>query len=119
MAEETSDFVERFNREGGPIPAANPDHIKMMWNRTREAERMLDPGKTSGLSAVAVGAPMLGDAPRDALAVLTIRLGLLRSLLERDVLRDMYTATKFLTKSSQRPLTSRVTKRSSAKPCFN
>ena len=89
MAEEASDFVERFNREGGPVPAANPDHIKMMWNRMREAKPMRHPGKPSDFSeAVGIDASFLGESARDNLAAITIRLGLLRSLLERDVLRD-------------------------------
>ena len=25
-----SDFVERFNREGGPVPLSNPDHLASM-----------------------------------------------------------------------------------------
>ena len=90
MAEETSDFVERFNREGGPIPAADPEHIKMLWNRTRELERIRPPGKTAGPGAHAVGidASFLGKPSRDEQAAVTIRLLLLQSLFERDVLRD-------------------------------
>lgn len=88
MAEETSDFFERFNREGGMVPAANPDHIKMMWNRMRDVELVRRSGKTSGLGAIGIDASFLGESARDNLAALTLRLGLLRSLLERDVLRD-------------------------------
>jgi hypothetical protein len=88
MAEETSDFVERFNREGGPVPAADPEHLKMLWSRMRELEQLRDPGKTYGLGALGLDASFLGESAREKHFALTMRLYLLQSLLERDVLRD-------------------------------
>lgn len=91
MAEETSDFVERFNREGGPVPAADPEHIKMLWNRAREAG-ILPSGTTSGLGAhaggIGIDASFLGEAAREKHFALSMRFYLLQSLLERNVLRD-------------------------------
>jgi hypothetical protein len=83
-----NDFVERFNREGGPVPEANPDLMKKMWTRTREAGLRGDATKTSGLGAIGIDASELGDAPRDAMTVLIVRLQLLQSLFERNVLRE-------------------------------
>jgi len=83
----TADFIERFHREGGSVPEANPDLMRKMWTRTREAALRGDTTKTSGLGALGIDASELGDAPRDAMTVLVVRLQLLRSLFDRNVLR--------------------------------
>ena len=84
----TSDLADRFNREGGPVPEADPELLKKFWQRGREFQRMGETIKTYGLGALGIDASELGDAPRDKLTVLTLRLGLLQSLFERNVLRD-------------------------------
>jgi hypothetical protein len=85
--DQTSDFADRFNREGGPVPEANPEHLRRMWKHARE-NASLGKGKTSGFGALGLDASDLGDAPRDKITILTLRLGLVQSLCERNVLRD-------------------------------
>src|SRR5690242_1151611 len=91
----TADFIERFHREGGSVPEANPDLMRKMWTRTREAALRGETTKTSGLGALGIDASELGDAPRDAIAVLVVRLQLLRSLFDRNVLRDYLHGDEF------------------------
>lgn len=62
MADETTDFVERLNREGGPVPEADPDLLKTMWTRLRESKLVGDATKTYGLGAIGLDASWLGDA---------------------------------------------------------
>jgi len=87
-ADESTDFVARFNREGGPVPETDADHLKKMWVRTREAELMGHATKVFGLGAVGIDASEFGAAPGEKMTALVIRLDLLRSLFERNVLRE-------------------------------
>lgn len=94
--DQTTNFLDRFNNEGGPVPEANPNHLKLMWNRGREAARMADLStRTFGLGAIGLDASDLGDEPKDKLGALTIRLALLQSLFERNVLRDYVHGDEF------------------------
>ena len=87
-ADESTDFVERFNREGGPVPEADADHLKKVWKRVREAERMGEGTKTFGLGACGIDASPYGVTPGEKFHGLTIRVALLQSLSQRNVLLE-------------------------------
>ena len=84
----TADFTKCFNLEGGPVPEANSNLMKKMWTRTWHAELRGDAPKTYGLGVLGIDASELGDAPLDKMTVLLVRLQLLRSLFDRNVLHD-------------------------------
>ena len=86
-----SDFVERFNREGGPVPLSNADHLASMWRLMREVNDR-SPNKATygfdahvGLDARAAGIEGIGGSD---FAVLSIRVALLQSLVERNVISE-------------------------------
>ena len=93
--DESNDFLERFNREGGAVPATNPEHLKKMWKCSRDPRVMGSATKTSGLGAAGIDPSELGDAPREKVHALAIRLELLRSLFERSVLHDYLSGDDF------------------------
>lgn len=83
-----SDFVERFNREGGLVPAANPAHLASMWKLMRELkERYPNSGTCGAGGHVAVGLSAAGmeGVTSDDVASLSIRLTLLEFFIERNL----------------------------------
>jgi len=62
--------------------------LKKIWKRIREAGLTTSATKTFGLGAVGIDPWELGDRPHEEVHALAIRLELLRSLFERNVLHD-------------------------------
>ena len=88
-ADDFANFAERFNREGGPIPETDADHLKQMWKGVRVADaNFADTTKTCGLGALGLAPADLGNPSTAEFSVLFLRLNLLRALFKRDVLRD-------------------------------
>lgn len=94
-----SEFVERFNREGALVPAANPDHLASMWKLMREVkERYPNTGTCSAGGHVAIGVSAAGieGVTSDDVASLSIRLALLQSFLERNVLHEHFQSDELI-----------------------
>ena len=85
-----SDFIERFNQQGGPIPIVDSDHLPRMWNlmcelNARSANR---PGHDSGARAIGLGAAGIENISRDEASALGLRFAMLESFVERNVVRE-------------------------------
>ena len=88
-AEFATEFRERFNREGGPIPAVDPHALEQVWQAMQRMEADASSRtKTMGLGVLAgyeVDVSTL--APANHLAIV-LRVSLLSSFLHRGVLSD-------------------------------
>jgi len=96
-----SEFVERFNREGGLVPPINPDHLASMWNLMREVNERFPNTGTCGLGGhVGVGLSAAGmeGVTGDDVAGLSIRLALLQSFVERNVVYEHFQSDQFIQK---------------------
>lgn len=94
-----SEFVERFNREGGLVPPANPDHLASMWKLMREVNRRFPNTGTCGTGGhVSIGLDAAGieGITGDHVAVLSIRVALLQSFLERNVLHEHFQSDELI-----------------------
>ena len=85
-----AEFTERFNREGGPIPAVDPHALEQVWQAMQRMEADASSRtKTMGLGALAgygVDVSVLAP-PANHLAIM-LRVGLLSSFLHRGLLSD-------------------------------
>jgi hypothetical protein len=84
FTDEAKEFMERFNREGGPVPPVDPDALKQVWQAMRKSEAYVKSHSTTGLTAVA--GPGNGPGVREL--CLMLRRHLLSSLVARGVLRE-------------------------------
>ena len=89
--DEAGEFIEQFNRQGGPIPAVDPRALGQVWRAMQRAEAdASSQTKTMGLGALAgygVDISALGAGSAHHMA-LTLRLSLLSSLSHRGVLHE-------------------------------
>lgn len=85
-----SDFADRFEREGGPVPQVKPEHLAAMWKLERDANEQFRSAGTSGLGVLAgygIDVEALSQTEGGVLAV-QLRATLLQSLAERRVVND-------------------------------
>ena len=95
MPDENSDFVERFNREGGPLPTADPDHLKKIWSQLHELEAQVSANKTSGLGALAAFGIDPATISQEQVFGVMLRVILLRSMRNRNILGDYLVLNEF------------------------
>jgi hypothetical protein len=84
-------FVERFNRTGGPIPAVDPDHLARIWKRVCEVNAQCTEVAAlvwSGQGTIGFGAAGVDGISRDDATILGLRVRLLESFVERGIVDE-------------------------------